>query len=77
MLLFQPCLNSLALIGLLQESTDAFNDLGKLLLVGVVIAILLAIAFTFVRIRLRDKKPQTSSFISISSVPEKKQPREI
>jgi hypothetical protein len=35
--------------------------------VGVAAAIVVAIAFTLVRFRLRDKKPQTSNFISISS----------
>jgi predicted permease len=53
---------------LLQENTGAFDDLGKLLLGGVVGAIVLAIGFTLIRMRMRDKKPQTSSFISISGV---------
>jgi len=68
MLLVPLCLNSLVLISLLQETppTD-FNDLGKLLLGGVAGAIVVAVGFTVVRFRLRDKKPQTSSFISISS----------
>ena len=57
---------SLAFITLLQESETHFNDLGKLLLGGVAAAIVFAVAFTFVRLRLRDKKP-TSSFISISA----------
>ena len=52
---------------LLQENASNFDDLGKLLLGGVVAAIVVAIGFTVVRLRLRDKKPQTSSFISISS----------
>jgi hypothetical protein len=51
----------------LQESTGAFDDLGLLLLVGVVGAIVLALGFTVVRFRMRDKKPQTSRFISIGS----------
>ncbi len=72
MILFLLWINSLALITLLQESTTAFNDLGKLLLGGVAAAIVLAIALTLVRLRLRDKKPQTSNFISISSAQEKK-----
>ena len=57
----------LALINLLQENTGSFDDLGTLLLGGVAIAIVVAVAFTFVRFRLRDKKPQASKFISISS----------
>jgi hypothetical protein len=59
--------SSLAFINLLQETETNFNDLGKLLLGGVAAAIVFAIAFTFVRLRLRDKKPPTSNFISISS----------
>ena len=69
MLLFSLGLDALLLINLFQETTatTAFDDLGTLLLGGVVAAIVCAIAFTLVRFRLRDKKPQTSSFISISS----------
>ncbi|HEV8426408.1 MAG TPA: hypothetical protein VGQ41_00740 [Pyrinomonadaceae bacterium] len=67
MIVFQLCLNSLVLISLLQETSTNFDDLGKLLLGGVVAAIVVAVGFTLVRFRLRDKKPQTSSFISISS----------
>jgi hypothetical protein len=55
------------LITLLQENTGNFDDLGKLLLGGVVAAIVVAVGFTLVRFRLRDKKPQTSDFISINS----------
>lgn len=51
----------------LQETTGAFDDLGKLLLGGVVAAIVLAIGFTLIRMRMRDKKPQTSNFISINT----------
>lgn len=61
------CLDSLALISLVQEDAGNFEDLGKLLFGGVAAAIVVAVAFTVVRFRLRDKKPQTSNFISISS----------
>lgn len=67
MLLVAIYLNSLLLIDLLQENTTNFDDLGKLLLGGVAAAIVLAVGFTLVRFRLRDKKPPTSSFISINS----------
>jgi hypothetical protein len=67
MIIFSLCLNSLVLITLLQENTTNFEDLGKLLLGGVVAAIVIAVGFTVVRFKLRDKKPPTSSFISISS----------
>jgi hypothetical protein len=68
MIFFLLCLDALAVINLLQDhTTGAFDDLGKLLLGGVAAAIVCAVAFTFVPFRLRDKKPPTSSFISISS----------
>jgi hypothetical protein len=54
-----------------ENSTSAFDDLGKLLLGGTVAAIVLAIGFTVIRLRIREKKPQTSGFISISSVENK------
>ena len=54
------------LISLQDGSATDFNDLGKLLLGGFALAIACAIAFTFVRLRLRDKKPPASNFISIS-----------
>ena len=58
----------MVLMTLIQESaTSSFDDLGKLLLYGVSAAIVLAVGFTVVRFRMRDKKPPTSNFISISS----------
>ncbi len=48
-----------------------FGDLGKLLLGGVLVAIVVAVAFTLIRIRLRDKKPPANDFISINLVGEK------
>ena len=57
----------LLLLNLQEAPTAAFDDLGKLLLGGTVAAVVLAVGFTLVRLRMRDKKPQTSSFISISS----------
>lgn len=67
MLFFPLCSNTLVLLTLLQETQTNFDDMGKLLLGGVAAAIVVAVGFTLVRFRLRDKKPQTSSFISISS----------
>ena len=61
------------LLNFQENTTTAFDDLGKLLLGGTVAAILLAIGFTVVRMRMREKRPQTSNFISISS-PEKETP---
>jgi hypothetical protein len=57
----------MVLMHLLQENSGNFDDLGKLLLGGVVAAIVVAVGFTVVRFRLRDKKPQESGFISINS----------
>lgn len=55
------------LMSVIQETQTDFQDLGKLLLGGVIAAVVVAIAFTFVRMKLRDKKPQTSPFISIAA----------
>jgi len=54
-----------------QEETTNFNDLGKLLLGGVAAAIVCAVAFTLVRLKLRDKRPETSNFISIGPTNDK------
>ena len=51
------------------EETD-FSGLGKLMLLGFVLAIGVAVAITFVRLRLRDKKPP-AQFISISAFQKK------
>ena len=59
--------NSMPGLALLQEAQTDFNDLGKLLLGGVAAAVVFALAFSFVRLRLREKSPQTSNFISISA----------
>lgn len=68
--------NSLLLLNL-QETTGAFDDLGKLLLFGVIAAIVVAIGFTLIRMRMRDKRPQTSSFISINSTEREEQRQKI
>ena len=64
-------LSMLAVLSLLQETTGetttAFNDLGKLLLGGMVAAIVVAVGLVLVRFKLQDKKPPTSKFVSISS----------
>jgi hypothetical protein len=55
-------------ITILQEDPSAdFNELGKQLLAGFILAVVVAIAFTFIKLRLRDKKPP-AEFISISRV---------
>jgi hypothetical protein len=67
MIQFPLCLNILVLVAIFEDSTSGFEDLGKLLLGGVAAAIVVAVGFTLIRFRLRDKKPPTSNFISISS----------
>ena len=57
----------LLLVNLQEPPTAAFDDLGKLLLGGTIASVVLAVGFTLVRLRMRNKKPQTSNFISISS----------
>ena len=58
----------MVLMELLQENaTSSFDDLGKLLLGGMAAAIVVAVGFVVVQFRMRDKKPPTSRFISISS----------
>lgn len=58
---------ALALFSLLQETKADFDDLGKLLLGGVSVAIVFALAFSFVRLRLREKNPPKSDFITIAA----------
>ena len=68
MMIFVPLyFTSFAWISLIQEQTGAFDDLGKLLLGGVAAAVVVAVGFTLVRFRLRDKKPPASNFISINA----------
>ena len=67
MLIFVIVYNCVLLLNVIQEMHTDFNDLGKLMLGGIVAAIMFAVAFTFVRLRLREKNPQPSTFISISA----------
>lgn len=58
---------SLLSIAFLQDDTlSDFSDLGKQLLGGFVLAVVVAVAYTFIKLRLRDQKPP-AQFISISS----------
>ena len=67
MLTFTLAYTCICLIALFQQVQTDFNDLGKLMLGGVAAALVFALAFTFVRLRLREKNPQTSNFISINA----------
>ena len=66
---FFPLWLNLLLLNLQETTTPtaAFDDMGKLLLGGTAGAVVLAIGFTLVRFRMRDRKPQRSDFLSISS----------
>jgi hypothetical protein len=56
---------SLIAISLLQDDPSSdFNGLGKQLLGGFALAVVVAVAFTFIKLRLRDRKPP-AEFISI------------
>ena len=58
----------LSSISLLQDDTFSdFGDLGKQLPGGFVLAVVVAVAYTFIKMRLRDPKAP-AQFISISSV---------
>lgn len=50
-----------------ENSLAELGDLGNLLIGSFVTAVVIAIAFTFVRLRLRAKKPPRAEFISIKS----------
>ena len=54
-----------------ENATTDFADLGKLMLAGLGLAVVVAVGFTIIRLRLRDKKPESDNFISISSVRQK------
>ena len=56
-------------ITFLQETNGSdFNDLGKKLLEGFGLAVVLAIAYTFIKLRRRDRNPP-AAFISITATP--------
>jgi hypothetical protein len=57
-------------ISLLQDSIGSdFSDLGSKLLGGFVAAVVVAVAYTVIKRRLRDKKPP-AAFISVTSCKE-------
>jgi hypothetical protein len=63
----------LIVIYLIQDSAvSEFNDLGTLLLGGFAAAIGIALVFTFIKLRLRDKKPPTADFITIAQPEDRK-----
>ena len=71
MLTFALYSSGLLTLNLLQEAIGSnFSDLGRKLLIGFVLAVAFAIAFTIIKLRLRDKNPP-AAFISITSSPVK------
>jgi hypothetical protein len=63
------CLGSLV-ASFLQESLGAdFSDLGRKLLGGFAVAVVVAIVFTIIKLRLRDRRP-AAKFISVTSCPD-------
>jgi hypothetical protein len=50
-----------------QSEASDFGDLGTLLLVGFVLAVGGGVAFTLIRLRLRERKPPAAQIISINS----------
>ena len=56
------------LLSIAQESTaqSSFDDLGNLLLGGLLAAIVLAIAVAFLKLKNQDKKSASTDFISIN-----------
>ena len=60
---FQDSLYALVVISDCDEC--GFNDLGKLLFGGLILAVAVGIAFSVLRSRLREKHPSNDGFVSI------------
>ena len=56
----------LSIIFLQDDTSSDFSDLGKKLLGGFVLAVVVAVAYAFIKVRLRDEKPP-AEFLSINS----------
>ena len=50
-----------------EDVLGEMNDLGIFMLAGFVLAVVVAIGLTIIRLRLREKRPQAAQFISIHS----------
>ncbi len=66
-----PGLMAVAVLSNPEGGISEFNDLGNLLLGGFVLAVGVAVALTFVRLKMRDKRPPAKQFISISTLDKK------
>ena len=61
---YQLCI---VVIDLLEDNTSSdFNDLGRQLIGGFVAAVIIAVAFAFIKLRMREKNPP-APFISITA----------
>jgi hypothetical protein len=49
------------------DALGEMNDLGIFMLAGFILAVVVAIGLTIIRLRLREKRPQAAQFISINS----------
>ena len=49
------------------DAPGEMNDLGIFMLAGFILAVVVAIGLTIIRLRLREKRPQSAQFISINS----------
>ena len=49
------------------DALGEINDLGTLMLGGFILAVVGAIALAIIRLRIREKRPETAQFISINS----------
>ena len=70
-ILMLPGLLAAAILSNPEGGFSDFNELGNLLLGGFVLAVVVAVGITFIRLRMRDKKPPAAQFISISSLDKK------
>ncbi len=61
-------MDQFAVLGMsfLEGELPDFQDLGKIMIGGFLLAIGAAVTFTIVRLRLRNRKPNAPQFISIS-----------
>lgn len=68
MLIITPAIFLTGLLLFTSEVTATdFDDLGTLMLGGFLAAIGVALLFTFIKLKLRDKRPQGAEFISITA----------
>jgi hypothetical protein len=68
--LFHPYDLALLTMLILEHEEMNFNDLGKLMLGGFVLAVAVAVSITFIRLKRREKRP-AAQFISISPLQKK------